>query len=65
MLEAAGVVEDLTFLVGVAAGEAELLRTASAAVLFVTSSSGGSSSISGTGVRLRGNTSGGRCAGVR
>lgn len=65
MLEAVGVVEDLTFLVGIAAGEAELQRTPSAAVLFVTSSSGGSSSISGTGVRLKGNTSGGRCAGVR
>lgn len=63
---AQGDVEGFTFLVGIAGGEAELLRVPSALALFVTSSSGASfSSISGTGVRLKGNTRGGLCVGVR
>jgi hypothetical protein len=63
---AQGDVEGLTFLVGVAGGEAELLRVPSALALFVTNSSGTSfSSVSGTGVRLKGNTRGGLCVGVR
>lgn len=60
-----GDVEDLTFFVGVEVGESEPLRAFSAVELFVTSSSGPSSSTSGAGVRLRGKTSGGLCAGVR
>lgn len=60
-----GVADDLTFLVGAAVGEAELLRAPSSLALFVTSSSGVSSSVSGTGVRLKGNANGGLCAGVR
>lgn len=63
---APGDVEGFTFLVGIVGGDAERLRVPSTLALFVTNSSVASfSSVSGTGVRLKGNTRGGLCVGVR
>lgn len=60
-----GFTDDFTFFVGVAGGEAELLRASSAVALSVTRASGVLSSTSGTVVRLNGNASGCLCAVVR